>query len=106
MTRKARLWTGATLILILAFNYGLIGMPLIRKAMSLNDKTTTLLMGKIKAGHSLRTSSEEEYILDIFRREKASIAWKLVIVNAIALTAALAIISWTLFGLVADRKKK
>ena len=105
MTRKARLWTGATLILILAFNYGIIGMPLIRKAMSLNDKTTTMLMGRVKAGHSLRTSSEEEYILDIFMREKASIAWKLVVVNAAALTIVIAIISWTLFGLVAQKKK-
>ena len=49
MTRKARLWIGATLILILAFNYGLIGMPLIRNAVSINDKTTTMLMAKVKA---------------------------------------------------------
>ena len=106
MTKKARVWTGATLILILAFNYGLVGMPLIRKAMSLNDKTTTMLMGKVKAGHSLRTSSEEEYILDIFRREKASVAWQLVIVNAISLTIVVAIISWMLFGLVVSNKKR
>lgn len=105
MTRKARLWTGATLLLILAFNYGLFGMPLIRKAISLNDKATVVLMNKIKSGNALRTSSEEEYILDIFRREKASIAWKLVIVNAISLTIVVIIVSWTLFGLVVQRKK-
>ena len=105
MNRKARLWTGATLVLILAFNYGLIGMPLIRKAISLNDKTTTMLMAKVKAGHSLRTSSEEEYILDIFRRERESVIRKLVIVNAIALTCIIIIGSWTLFGLVVPRKK-
>ena len=105
MSRKARLWTGATLILILAFNYGLIGMPLIRKAVSINDKTTTMLMDKVKAGHALRTSSEEEYILDIFRREKASLAWQLVWVNAVSLTILIAIASWTLFGLAVPRKK-
>ena len=105
MTRKARLWTGATLVLILAFNYGLFAMPLIRKAISLNDKSTTMVMGKIKSGHVLRTSSEEEYILDIFRREKASIAWKLVVVNAVSLTILIAIGSWTLFGLVLPKKK-
>ena len=105
MTRKARLWIGATLVLILAFNYGLFGMPLIRKAMSLNDKTTTMLMGRVKAGHSLRTSAEEEYLLDIFRREKASIAWKLVMVNAASLTILIIIGSWTLFGLVMPKKK-
>ena len=100
------MWTGITLMLILAFNYGIIGMPLIRKAIYLNDKATTTVMGKISSGHALKTSSEEEYILDIFRREKAAIAWKLVIVNAISLTIVVVIISWTLFGLVADRKKK
>ena len=105
MTRKARLWTGATLILILAFNYGIIGMPLIRKAISLNDKATTMMMTKIKAGNALRTSSEEDYILDIFRREKESITRKLVVLNAIALTFVILIGSWTLFGLVINKKK-
>ncbi len=104
MTRRARLWIGATLILILAFNYGLIGMPLIRKAMSLNDKSTTVLMSRIKAGHSLRSSSEEEYILDIFRRERESVIRSLVVVNAVALTFVIVIISWTLFGLILTKK--
>jgi hypothetical protein len=105
MTRNARLWIGATLILIVAFNYGIIGMPLIRKAASLNDKATIVLMGKIKAGHALRTSSEEEYILDVFRRERESIIRKLVVVNGITLTLVIIIASWTLFGLVLPRKK-
>ena len=69
-------------------------MPLIRKAMSLNDKATTVLMNKIKSGHALRTSSEEEYILDIFRRERESVIRKLVVVNAVALTFVIIIISW------------
>lgn len=106
MTRKARLWTGATLILILAFNYGLIGMPLIRKAISLNDKSTTALMSKIKSVHALRTLSEEEYIMDIFKRERESVIRKLVVVNAIALTLVIIIGSWTLFGLVMPKKNK
>lgn len=105
MTRRARLWTGATLILILAFNYGIIGMPLIRKAASLNDKATTMLVKKIKTGNALRTSSEEDYILDIFRREKESITRKLVILNGISLTLVILIGSWTLFGLVLPKKK-
>ena len=105
MTRKARLWTGATLILILAFNYGIIGMPLIRKAISLNDKATTMMMAKIKAGNALRTSSEEDYILDIFRREKESITRKLIVLNTVALTFVILIGSWTLFGLVVNKKK-
>ena len=80
-------------------------MPLIRKAASLNDKATKILMGKIKTGNALRTSSEEDYILDVFRREKESITRKLIVVNAIALTFVIIIGSWTLFGLVLPRKK-
>lgn len=105
MTLKARLWIGATLVLILAFNYGIIGMPLIRKAISLNDKSTTILMNKIKSGDALRTSSEEDYILDIFRREKESITRKLIILNAVSLTVLIVIGSWTLFGLAVRKKK-
>jgi len=105
MTRKARLWTGATLLIILAFNYGIIGLPLIRKAASLNDKATTMLMKKIKTGNALRTSSEEDYILDIFRREKEAITRKLVILNAVSLTFVVIIGSWTLFGLIVNKKK-
>lgn len=105
MTRRARLWIGATLVVILAFNYGIIGLPLIRKAMSLHDKTTVALMQQIKSGHALRTSSEEEYLLDIFRREKESITRQLVVVNAISLTLVILIASWTLFGLVGSKKK-
>ena len=97
MTRKARLWTGVTLMLILAFNYGIIGMPLIRKAIYLNDKATTTVMGKISSGHALKTSSEEEYILDIFRREKESITRKLIVLNAVALTFVIVIMSWPRF---------
>ena len=106
MTRKARLWIGATLILILAFNYGIFGMPLIRKAMSINDKATKMLMTKIKSGNVLRSSSEEDYVFDIFRREKETITRKLVILNAISLTILVVIGSWTLFGLVLPGKKK
>ena len=104
MTRKARLWIGATLIIILAFNYGVIGMPLIRKAVSLNDKATTMLMAKVKSGHVLRSSSEEEYLYDIFRREKAAIDTKLVILNAVGITLLIIIASWTAFGLIIKKR--
>jgi hypothetical protein len=81
-------------------------MPLIRKAASLNDKATKILMSKIKSGNALRTSSEEDYILDIFRREKESVARRLTGVNVISLTILIVVGSWTLFGLVLPGKKK
>ena len=48
MTRQARLWTGMTLLVILVFNYGIIGLPLYRKAANLHDKATSMMMAKIK----------------------------------------------------------
>lgn len=106
MTREVRLWTGITFFVILAVNYGIIGFPLYRKAVSLHDKATTMMIGKIKSGNVLRTSAEEDYILDIFRREKASIDKKLFILNSVTITVLIFITSWTVFGLVAYRRKQ
>jgi len=105
MTRQARLWTGITLFAILAINYGIIGFPLYRKAVNLHDKATTMLMKQIKSGNALRTSAEEDYILEIFRREKASIDRKLFILNSAAITLVILLGSWTAFGLLTGKKK-
>lgn len=105
MTREVRLWTGITFFVILAVNYGIIGFPLYRKAVSLRDKATTMMIGKIKSGNVLRTSAEEDYILDIFRREKASIDKRLFILNSATVTLIILIVSWTAFGLLAGKKK-
>lgn len=105
MTRQARLWVGITLFVILAVNYGIIGFPLYRKAANLHDKATTMMVSKIKSGNVLKTSAEEDYILDIFRREKASIDRKLIILNSAAITLIILLGSWTAFGLLAGKKK-
>ncbi|MCX5686705.1 MAG: hypothetical protein NTW09_04525 [Candidatus Omnitrophica bacterium] len=105
MTRQARLWTGVTLLMILAINYGIIGFPLYRKAVNLHDKATTMLMKQIKSGSVLKTSAEEDYILEIFRREKASIDQKIFILNSAAITLVILLGSWTAFGILARKKK-
>lgn len=105
MTRNARVWTGITLFIVMAFNYGLIGLPLYRKAANLNDKATTMMIKKVKSGNALRTSAEEDYILDIFRREKSAIDKKLFILNAAALTLTILVGSWTVFGLYINKRK-
>jgi len=98
------MWTGVTLIIILAFNYSIFGFPLYRKAASLNDKSTVMLMKQIKSG-SLLKGAEEDYILDIFRREKAAIDRKLLILNAAAATLLILITSWMVFGLLFSKRK-
>lgn len=105
MSRKSRLWVGITFFIVLMFNYAVIGFPLYRKASSLNDKATTMLMNRIKSGKALKNASEEEYILDIFRREKAAIDQKLFMLNLISISIAIVIASWTAFGLVFHKRK-
>ncbi len=104
MTTNARMWTGVTLIIVLAFNYSIFGFPLYRKAASIHDKSTTMLMKQIKSGNVLK-GAEEDYILDIFRREKASIDTKLVILNAAAMTLFIIITSWMVFGFLFAKRK-
>lgn len=105
MTKNTRIWIGITLFMILAFNYGIFGLPLYSKAASLNDKATVMLMNKIKSGKILK-GSDDEYILDIFRREKAAIDRKLLMLNSLAISFAIIIGSWVLFGLVTRRVSK
>ena len=105
MSRDARIWIGLTLLIVLAFNYAIIGFPLYRKAANLHDRSTTMLMKQIKSGNALNTSAEEDYILEIFRREKAAIDRKLIVLNAISLTFVVLAASWTLFGLAMNKKK-
>lgn len=44
MTKNTRVWVGMTLLIVLAFNYGIFGIPLYRKEASLNDKATVMAM--------------------------------------------------------------
>lgn len=91
-------------MIVLALNYAVIGFPVIRKSASLNDKATTMLMKQIKSGKSLRSASEDEYILEIFRREKKTVDGKILILNCVAISLAVLIASWTVFGLLVHRR--
>ena len=98
MTRKARMWTGATLLVIIALNYAIIGFPLIRKSESVKEKAKMILVRQVKSDKIFK-NSEEDYILELFRKEKASIDTKIVILNCAAATLAFFALSWTVFGL-------
>jgi len=103
MTHKARLWTGATLLIVLALNYAVIGLPLANKAASLKDRYRAILIKQAKSGELFK-NSDDEYLLELFRKEKASIERQLLILNCGGASLALLIASWTVFGLLTKKK--
>lgn len=96
MTRKTRLWIGATLLIVLAFNYAMLGVPLLKRKAYIEKKSKMIVVVK---------NADDEYILDIFRKEKAAVEKNIRLVNTAGLSIAIIIASWTIFGLVFYRKK-
>jgi len=96
MTRKARIWIGGTLLLIIALNYALIGIPLAKRSLSLHEKTRSIIMSK---------SADDEFVLELFRKESAVIQKKCDMLNGISLSLVIIVASWAVFGLVFQRKR-
>ncbi len=99
MSRKARIWIGGTLFLVIVLNYAIIGMPLVRKDASIRDKANTILIRQVKSGDMFK-SSDEEYVLELFRKERSAIAKKILILNCVSISFAIIVMSWTIFGLL------
>jgi len=99
MTRKARLWIGITLFVILGFNYALIGFPLYKKSESIQDAAKVIYLKQSKANKVFK-GSKDEYLLEVFRREKGAIDRAILILNCVSASALIIIGSWTAFGLI------
>lgn len=95
MSRKARVWIGVTLLVIILFNYLAIGVPLYKRMISLGDKV------KIFASHS-----EDTYVVDVLKREIVTINKKVVVLNCVAASVAIIIVSWIMFGLAVKRSDR
>lgn len=104
MTKRARLWTGVTLLIVLAINYAIIGVPLMRKSASIKEKANAIFIRQVKSGNMLK-SSEEDYVLEIFRKEKGAVDRKILILNCAGLSIAVLIASWTVFGMILGKKR-
>ena len=104
MSAKARLWIGVTLLIVIMVNYILIGVPLISKSNSVQAKAKAILLKQAKSSNLFTNNSDDEYLIDVFRKEKAAIDTKITILNAIAATLAFFAASWTIFGLIFRRK--
>ena len=102
MSAKARLWIGITLLVVVAVNYILIGVPLISKSMSIQDKAKAILIKQAKSSNIFK-GSDDDYMLEVFRREKAAIDTKVMVLNSVAVTLAFFAASWTIFGLIFRR---
>lgn len=105
MTRKAKMWTGATLLLVLAINYALVGFPLMRRAASIKDQTKTLLIKQVKSDRIFKNQSDD-YMLDILNKERSSVDRRISILNCIAISIAILIASWLAFGLIWGRSPR
>ena len=95
MSRKARVWIGVTLLVIILFNYLSIGIPLYKRMGSLDNKV------KIFTKHS-----EDTYIVDVLKREMITIDKKIVILNCVAVSVAIIIVSWMIFSLAIHRQDR
>jgi hypothetical protein len=105
MSRKARVWTGTTLLLIVIFNYIVIGMPLYRKMVSLENKIKVMMIRQVKSGKVL-TDSEDNYIIDILKKETISLERKIIILNCATVSVVMIVVSWIIFGLIVYREDK
>ena len=103
MNPRARLWVGGTLLIVILINYILIGLPLISKSNSIQGKAKTILIKQAKS-NGIFSNSDDEYLIDVFRKEKSAIDTKITVLNAIAATLAFFAASWTIFGLIFKRK--
>ena len=92
MSRKARIWVGTTLLAVIMFNYLAIGIPLYRRMSSLDNKV------RIFTKHS-----EDTYVIDVLKREMVTIDKKIVMLNCVAVSVAIIIMSWMIFGLAVHR---
>lgn len=105
MMRRSRLWIGLTILIVILFNYVMIGVPLWSKGRSIEQKSRVILLKQAKSPNSIFKSSEDDYLLEIFRREKAGIDRKLMILNLVAVSLGIIAASWTVFGAILGKDK-
>ena len=92
MNRQPRTWIGVTLLAIILFNYLSLGIPLYKRMSYLDNKSKMFAK-----------RSEDTYIVDVLKREIITIDKKIVVLNCVAASVAIVIVSWIIFGLAVNR---
>lgn len=103
MSGKAKLWVGATLLVALALNYIIIGAPLIRRSEALKIEMRSVLIKYAKSNANFM-EMENDYLLQVFRKEQSVLNRQILLLNCASATLALLIASWTVFGLIHSKK--
>jgi len=104
MSAKARLWIGVTLLLALAINYIIIGVPVIRRSEAIKVQMKSLVIKYAKSSASFG-DMEQDYLLQIFRKEQGVLEQRILILNCASATISFFVLSWMVFGLIFRRKK-
>ncbi|MBN1526740.1 MAG: hypothetical protein JW919_04055 [Candidatus Omnitrophica bacterium] len=104
MTRKSRIWIGITLLAVITFNYALIGIPMMRRSAAVEKRAKEIIEKRMKSRSFFRLS-DDEYMIELFRREKAAIDRNLFILNLGAASLVIIVGSWTVFGLIFHKYK-
>jgi len=105
MSRKSRIWIGVTLLAIIIFNYAVIGIPLYRKIASLENRIKIMMIRQVKSGGILK-NSEDNYIIDVLKRETITLDRKIVVLNCITVSVVIVIASWIIFGIISGREER
>ncbi len=92
MSRRPRIWIGVTLLAIILFNYLSLGIPLYKRMSYLDSKSRIFAK-----------RSEDTYIVEVLKREMVTIDKKIVTLNCVAVSVAIIIASWIIFGLAVNR---
>jgi len=96
MTRRSRIWIGVTLLTVLVLNYAMISIPLAKRRASMQKRAGAIIVSK---------NADDDYVLDIFRKELALADRRMAIINSVSISFAVIILSWTIFGLIIRKRK-
>ena len=89
---------------VVILNYAIIGVPLYKKSASIDMQSKAILIKQVKSGNVLKGGSDE-FLLELFRKEKASIERKFLFLNCAAISLAIVIASWTVFGVIFHKNR-
>ena len=95
MSKNARLWIGVTLFLVLSINYFMLGFPLLNRNAAVQEKYREILIKQAKST-DMSKNTADEYLMDALREEKGVITKKLVLLNCVAASLSVIIVSWEL----------
>lgn len=103
MSQKARLWIGSTILAVMIFNYAVIGIPLYRRMDSLRKNIKVMMIKELKKGR-ISNDSEGAYIIDILKKESVAVDRKIIMLNRVAVSAAIIVMVWIMYGLIIKKK--